>query len=514
MNISIQELSEVGKVRSHNEDTIGKSLGTPNGDVYVVCDGMGGHVGGKEASRLAVRSILEHFSREKYSNIIQAIDQAFQFANEQIYVHTQVQPELRGMGTTGVILVVKDDLCFFGHVGDSRLYLKTDNELHRLTKDHSYVQELVDKNVITDEEAEQHPKKNQILRALGHQSEVKPDVCELPVKVKNGDVFLICSDGLNGMVNDQVMNGMIDPNNLSDSKSKLFEAAMANGGLDNISLILLGVSGSPHSRSEFKSHSPSRVRRAHENSFERTAQFSSVDRSETPVSSPKGGGINKWILIAASVLVLAAGGVTTYILTRDKPQEPEVQQPGKVYTLEDLKQKNSEALKALAVSEAEVINIQSGEELVIDEKTYVLTVEDGKLTKVEEKKKDVVVVQPPVNDPPPVKDSDGDGIIDSKDPCPNDKLNKCKTTPPKQPVTNGPVVPKDVKSFGSSIYAVAANAAGETPGAVYKRVSTRPEIKALGTNNKVSTISEICSLNKVAERDTIKGGTWVKFKVY
>ena len=194
MQVFFEQLSEIGKVRSHNEDSTGFQLGTPNGDIYVVCDGMGGHVGGAVASSLAVKSILEHFSREKYSNIIQAIDHAFQFANEQIYIHTQVQPELKGMGTTGVILVIKDDLCFFGHVGDSRLYLKTKGELHRLTKDHSYVQELVDKKVITDDEAERHPQKNQILRALGHHATVKPDVCELPVKPQNGDVFLICSD--------------------------------------------------------------------------------------------------------------------------------------------------------------------------------------------------------------------------------------------------------------------------------------------------------------------------------
>ena len=513
MNISIQELSEVGKVRSHNEDTIGKSIGTPNGDVYVVCDGMGGHVGGKEASRLAVRSILEHFSREKYANIIQAIDQAFQFANEQIYVHTQVQPELRGMGTTGVILVVKDDLCFFGHVGDSRLYLKTDNELHRLTKDHSYVQELVDKNVITDEEAEHHPKKNRILRALGHQAEVKPEVCELPVKVKNGDVFLICSDGLNGMVNDQVMNGMIDPNNLSDSKNRLFEAAMANGGHDNISLILIGVSGSPHSRSEFKSQSPSRIRRAHENSFERTAQFSSSERSEAPVSSQKSGGVNKWILIAASVLVLTAGGVITYKLLWDKDGDQEPPKGEQVYTIDDLKILNYEKLEKLANDQV-VVTAQDGDTINIDEKTYVLTVEDGKLTKVEEKKKDVVVVQRPVIDPVPVKDSDGDGTADSKDPCPNDKLNKCKTTPPTPPAPQGPAVPKDVKKIDNNTYAFQAALGDETPASFYGRISKRTDIKALCPNNKLSTISEICKINNVKESEKIKEKTWVKFRVY
>jgi serine/threonine protein phosphatase PrpC len=476
---------------------------------------MGGHVGGKEASRLAVRSILEHFSREKYSNIIQAIDQAFQFANEQIYVHTQVQPELRGMGTTGVILVVKDDLCFFGHVGDSRLYLKTDNELHRITKDHSYVQELVDKNVISDEEAEQHPKKNQILRALGHQSEVKPDVCELPVKVKNGDVFLLCSDGLNGMVNDQVMNGMIDPNNLSDSKNRLFEAAMANGGHDNISLILLGVSGSPHIRSEFKSQSPSRVRRVQEHSFERTAQFSSVDRSESPARTSQGSGINKWIIVAASVLVLVAGGITTYKLLWDKDADDGKttgHRGGQIYTIDDLKILNYEKLEELAENKVEV-TLQNGDLLTIDDKTYVLTIEDRKLTNVEEKKSTVVVVEPPVADPPAAKDTDGDGVIDSKDPCPNDKLNKCKTNPP--PPVKTTSLPKGVKSHGNNQYSVQAQAAGETIIKIYSRLNSKDSIKDLGPTKRICKPSEIVTLNnKKNESDTIKGGTWVKFKVY
>ena len=512
MQITIQELSEVGKVRSHNEDTIGKSTGTPNGDVFVVCDGMGGHVGGKEASRLAVRSILEHFSREKYTNIIQAIDQAFQFANEQIYVHTQVQPELRGMGTTGVILVIKDDLCFFGHVGDSRLYLKTDNELHRLTKDHSYVQELVDKKLITDEEAEQHPKKNQILRALGHQSEVKPDVCELPVKVKKGDAFLICSDGLNGMVNDRVMNDLIDTSRLEVSKDKLFESAMANGGHDNISLILIGIIDSPFLISEFKSFSPVRVRRTQEQSFEHTEQFHTEKSGYADLPSPKKG-LNKWVLIVLCIVLLFGGGAAVYLFSKDKKDAASSSVASSdAYTMEDLKGLNASKLKELANDKADVLNIESGAELIIEGKKYILTIENDKLIKVEDKKVIAVApVDPGVKVVSTVKDSDGDGLIDSKDPCPNDKQNKCKVQSPTIP--NGPAVPSDIKFYGNTIYGIAANQGGETPGAVYKRLAGRNDVKALGPNNKVSSLTEICSLNKVRETDTIKAGTWVKFKV-
>ena len=109
MEVKFAALSEIGKVRAHNEDCYGIDESTPNGKVYVVCDGMGGHVGGATASRLAVNSLLEYFKKEKYDNIILEIDKAFQFANEQIFAHTLSEPQLKGMGTTAVILIIKKE---------------------------------------------------------------------------------------------------------------------------------------------------------------------------------------------------------------------------------------------------------------------------------------------------------------------------------------------------------------------------------------------------------------------
>jgi hypothetical protein len=256
----------------------------------------------------------------------------------------------------------------------------------------------------------------------------------------------------------------------------------------------------------------------HENSFERTAQFSSSERSETPVSSPKSGGVNKWILIAASVLVLTAGGITTYKLVWDKDGDggkTTVIEGGQVYTIDDLKPLNYEKLEKLANDQVDV-TAQDGDTINIDEKTYVLTVEDGKLTKVEEKK--VVGGDPPPPPPPVFKDSDGDGVSDSKDPCPNDKLNKCKKNTPIPPSpAPGPAKPKDVASFGNNTYGIEPLAGGEVVRAIYKRIANRQDIKDIGVNKKVSTLSEICAINNVKEGDTIRiknnKKVWIKFKV-
>ena len=132
------------------------------------------------------------------------------FANEQIYVLSQDNPELKGMGTTCTALLQRDDNVYIAHVGDSRIYLNTDNKLYRVTKDHSFVQKLVDAGQLSDSEMETHPRKNELTRALGISIEVEVEVSEKPLIVKNGDKFLMCSDGLCGLVNDPTISNAIN----------------------------------------------------------------------------------------------------------------------------------------------------------------------------------------------------------------------------------------------------------------------------------------------------------------
>ena len=255
MKYSSKSLTNVGKVRSANEDNLGEAK-TPNGDLFVVCDGMGGHVGGAQASSIAVNSIIQYFQREVYDNVIQAIDHALSFANEQIYASALNNPDLKGMGTTAVILLVRDEECFIGHVGDSRIYLRSNGKLNRITKDHSFVQTLVDSGVIDDEDAESHPNKNQILQALGIAPSVKATICQSPILPKAGDMFLLCSDGLNGMVNDRDIERIMQEDNLMVTSENLITAALNGGGHDNITASLVLIEESAHNSSRFVHFNP------------------------------------------------------------------------------------------------------------------------------------------------------------------------------------------------------------------------------------------------------------------
>ncbi|MBQ4548542.1 MAG: Stp1/IreP family PP2C-type Ser/Thr phosphatase [Bacteroidales bacterium] len=252
----------IGNVRKAQEDSHDMAIMTPNGDVFVVCDGMGGHVGGAKASSIAVDSIIEYFKKERYDNIPQALNDAIQYANMQIIGFASANPEFRGMGTTACIVILKDNEAYIAHVGDSRiyLYLGKEKQLHRITKDHSYVQTLVDAGQISDDEAEHHPNKNRILKALGIRPDMSPTVDV--VHPKNGDTFLICTDGLNGMICDNtILQVMKQDVSLEKKGELLINLAMQGepgypGGQDNCTLELINIDNSPWQNSEFTSYNP------------------------------------------------------------------------------------------------------------------------------------------------------------------------------------------------------------------------------------------------------------------
>lgn len=256
----------IGNVRKAQEDSNGYRLGTPNGDLFVVCDGMGGHVGGAMASGIAVDSIVNYIASQKYPTPVEAMDGALQFANTQILGHATNHPEYKGMGTTACILLLNDDGAWIAHVGDSRIYLYLAKErvLHRITKDHSYVQTLVDAGEITDDQAEHHPNKNRILKALGILPELSPtfNFESRPIHPKNGDIFLICSDGLSGMIPDRTIEAVLGENiTLHEKGEHLIELAMIGetvkpGGQDNCTLQLIEIDSSNWMESQFHSFNP------------------------------------------------------------------------------------------------------------------------------------------------------------------------------------------------------------------------------------------------------------------
>jgi PPM family protein phosphatase len=240
----IANATDVGKVRRVNEDYYG-TIETLNGEVVVVCDGMGGHAGGETASRLAVESIIASLNRKLSVDPLNALNEALLYANQIILEYAHEHPGLKGMGSTCVVLLLRDNCCYYGHVGDSRIYIYTKNHLQQLTKDHSFVQSLVDAGAISLKDAESHPRKNEITNALGLERMRPPSLCQKPYKPRQGDIMLLCTDGLTGMVSDEQIQELLGLDMaLYDKAKELVVQANRAGGIDNITLQLVQFSGS------------------------------------------------------------------------------------------------------------------------------------------------------------------------------------------------------------------------------------------------------------------------------
>lgn len=379
MKFTFKEHTDKGAVRPANEDSLGVELNTINGSVFVVCDGMGGHVGGAMASSIAVKSILDYFKLELHENPFVALDDAFQFANTQIFAKTLEDPSLKGMGTTGVILLVRDEDVYIGHVGDSRIYIKSRGQLSRLTKDHSYVQQLVDQAIILDEDAESHPQKNQILKALGHSEEVKPTICQQPIKAKKGDLFLLCSDGQCGMVVDRDMEELIDGDNIEASVENLYNVAMEHGGTDNITNILIKITESTNPTSSFKDVGPKRNQRNPDFETTNAMPGGNIVEEDYPVEKPKRKML--WIGLAASLVIVVA----VYFFPYEKevpPPPPEVEET--TITTQDIENKDEASMDIF------IAELNNGKDYVCKDcksdykkgrASYFLTLENESITK-------------------------------------------------------------------------------------------------------------------------------------
>ncbi len=254
MKTSHFSLTDVGLRRQNNEDSVlvDERLG-----LFLLADGMGGHNAGETASRLAVTSIQKFF--EEYENASEeVIDQLQPFphelplpgkkliytiirANTIVTESADLASEYRGMGTTIVALLVSHDSIFAAHVGDSRIYLRRKGEFSQITEDHSVFFEELKKGFLTREQLDQLPFKNRLTRALGHMGKAKVDMKVVPPH--KGDVFLLCSDGLTDMVDDDAIGEIISQHqdDLEECAHVLVESAKAHGGADNISVVLLRV---------------------------------------------------------------------------------------------------------------------------------------------------------------------------------------------------------------------------------------------------------------------------------
>ena len=249
MKIEVSGQTHVGMKRNHNEDNL---LLLPEERLFVVADGMGGHSSGEVASKIAVEEVAEFFrmtsqdleitwpyKMDKQKNYDEnRLATGVKLANMRIFEKASSDAKHKGMGTTIVtVYFAKDSEVVVGHVGDSRVYFFRENTLRMVTEDHSLLNDYLKAKKLTPEEIEAFPHKNVIVRALGMKDTVNVDINR--VEPKDGDIFLLCSDGLSGMVPDKQMEQILQSQpDLDKACAQLIDAANANGGNDNVTCIL------------------------------------------------------------------------------------------------------------------------------------------------------------------------------------------------------------------------------------------------------------------------------------
>ena len=235
--------SDVWKVREQNQDSYYISEPLDKVQLFIIADGMGGYNGGEIASSLAVQSAKNYIennfesSDKDKESIIQLVASALEYANMVVYEKSKENEELSEMGTTMDICLIYNNKAYIGHVGDSRVYRIRKEFIRKLTQDHSYVQKLVKDGTITQEEAQHHPQKNMLMKALGCNAFVEPDV--MIKGFQKDDILLMTTDGLTNLVSKDHLFETVKAENLEQVPKKLVEQANNNGGYDNITVIII-----------------------------------------------------------------------------------------------------------------------------------------------------------------------------------------------------------------------------------------------------------------------------------
>lgn len=298
-NYIIANCTDTGRTRRVNEDSM-VTFDSPNGRVVAVCDGMGGQNAGDVASQLAVAVIQDILSDNTFATPEEAITSSVLAANQAILRKASMNEDMQGMGATCVMLIVKDDKVYYGSIGDSRIYYIANGMIRQITKDQSYVQTLVDAGQITLAEAEHHQDKNQITNALGVEGMTPPVIGQMPIIPEPNSTFLLCSDGLSGMINNNTILNTVSRHELSlnERARMLVEQANEAGGLDNITVQLV--------------------------------EFPAEDMAMSPMGSPsvssaiaqpkKKSHAVLYSLIAALLVIAVAGGAYWYFHEEEKPQ--------------------------------------------------------------------------------------------------------------------------------------------------------------------------------------------------
>lgn len=235
--MKVVSATNVGNYRKNNEDSY---YVNESKNLYVLADGMGGHLAGERASKMATEIIGQDFAKDSeiksIDDAIEILSSSIRDANKKIFESSQENEDYRGMGTTLSSGLILGDVLIYSNIGDSRIY-RINEEMEQITQDDSFVNYLIEIGEITEEEAKNHPKKNVLTKAMGTTSDIEVIVNTLDIKDK--DVFLFCSDGLTNMVSDEEIFKIVKENSPEDARDMLLNLALKNGGMDNITFILV-----------------------------------------------------------------------------------------------------------------------------------------------------------------------------------------------------------------------------------------------------------------------------------
>ena len=234
-------LTDAGKVRSHNEDSVIIVRNQNDDYLLAVADGMGGHRCGEVASSIAISYLGKHF-QETFRNMnkedaVEWIRQSVKEINRLIFNHAEEHPESKGMGTTLVLAISTNDYVLFGNIGDSSGFAMKDNHIHKITYDHTLVNLLVTAGELTEEQAKDHPKRNVLMKALGANDPVEIDIFDCDIEVSD---ILLCSDGLTNMLDQEsIERVLLSDHSVEDKVIRLIKKAINRGGTDNVSVAYL-----------------------------------------------------------------------------------------------------------------------------------------------------------------------------------------------------------------------------------------------------------------------------------
>lgn len=240
MGYKYLKFSSPGAEKKYNEDAV-EIIETGTGVLAVLCDGVGGDYGGDLAARIALKSAIYFFTSFDSHDSLEKIRLTIQDSNNFVINHSISSQPLKGMATTFEIVFIKDNFIYWGHIGDSRIYHLKSKRLQQITKDHSLVQKLLDEGFISNKQAENHPQKNVIVKALGNTEKAEADISKIRLNDADQNKFFICSDGVSNLISNKELEDILNLIDLEEIKIKIVNLIKSRGAVDDYSFIIIEI---------------------------------------------------------------------------------------------------------------------------------------------------------------------------------------------------------------------------------------------------------------------------------